>query len=422
MPDTNTICYYAMYVIGEVESQWNWQLVNYNDPITIGMMQWYGTRAAALLNRMQSERPTDFDMLAESLKNSLSSNDQDSRYWNSRYLNQTEGESVSNAFASTESHIIQEDQAIADFEGYISTLEGWGLSQNDPKPLIFAMCMYHQSPAEAGKVVATAGGSATLERIYQVCLNNGILGQYRTRYTTTYNRLKEWDGQSMPPDFGQNGGAGTGEGGENSGTQELANVISHITLYNNTLTVYGTDGLENGLVCIPVSPQTWKPTLNNTGEAITGGNTGGGSATGTEAQNQLVEFAKSCLGKFQYSQGAGRLSPETSGYTDCSGFCWYCYQKICGIEIGTWTGAQAEKGEQIAKGSGGNLPEDKMQPADLIIFGYGSNTTHVEMYIGNNQCIGHGSGQGPKLREDANAYCAGNYNWSSWQVRRYVNI
>lgn len=63
-----------------------------------------------------------------------------------------------------------------------------------------------------------------------------------------------------------------------------------------------------------------------------------------------------------------------------------------------------------------------MQPADLIIFGYGANTTHVEMYIGNNQCIGHGSGQGPKLREDANAYCAGNYNWNSWQVRRYVNI
>ena len=42
MPDTRTICYYAMYVIGEVESNWNWQSVNYNDPITIGMMQWYG--------------------------------------------------------------------------------------------------------------------------------------------------------------------------------------------------------------------------------------------------------------------------------------------------------------------------------------------------------------------------------------------
>lgn len=333
MPDTRTICYYAMYVIGEVESNWNWQSVNYNDPITIGMMQWYGTRAAALLNRMHSERPTDFEMLADSLKSSLSSNNQNSSYWNARYLNQGEGESVSSAFASTESHIVQENQAITDFEGYISTLEGWGLSQDNPKPLIFAMSMYHQSPARAGDVVATAGGSATLDRIYQVCLNNSVLGQYRTRYTTVYNRLNEWDGESMPPDFGQNGGAGTGGGGENSGTQELANVISHIILYNNTLTIYGANGLENGLVCIPVSPQTWKPALNNTGEAITGGNTGGGSATGTEAQQQLVEFAKSCLGKFQYSQGAGRLSPETSGYTDCSGFCWYCYQKFAALRL-----------------------------------------------------------------------------------------
>ena len=182
MPDIRTICYYAMYVIGEVESNWNWQSVNYNDPITIGMMQWYGTRAAALLNRMQSERPTDFEMLADSLKSSLSSNDQNSSYWNARYLNQGEGESVSNAFASTESHIVQENQAITDFEGYIGTLEGWGLSQDNPKPLIFAMSMYHQSPKSAGQVVATAGGSATLDRIYQVCLNNSVLGQYRNRY------------------------------------------------------------------------------------------------------------------------------------------------------------------------------------------------------------------------------------------------
>ena len=422
MPDSNTICYYAMYVIGEVETQWNWQAINYNDPITIGIMQWYGTRAAALLNRLKNEDSADYEKIAQSLKDSLNAHGEDDKYWNTRYLTQEEGESVSAAFESNQAHAMQEEQAISDFEGYISTLEGWGLTQNDPKPLIFAMCMYHQSPKYAGQVVATAGGSATLDRIYQVCLNNGVLGQYRNRYTTAYNRLKEWDGESMPPDFGQNGGAGSGEGGENSGTQELANVISHITLYNNTLTIYGTDGLENGLVCVPVSPQTWKPSVNNTGEAITGGNTGGGSATGTEAQQELVEFAKSCLGKFQYSQGAGRLSPETSGYTDCSGFTWYCYQKICSVEIGTWTGAQAEKGQHIATGSGGDLPEENMQLGDLIIFGYGSNTTHVEMYIGNNQLIGHGSGQGPKLRENASAYCAANYNWNSWQVRRYVNI
>ena len=53
-----------MYVIGEVESNWNWTAVNYNDPITIGMMQWYGTRAAALLNRVKNEMPTAYGQLA----------------------------------------------------------------------------------------------------------------------------------------------------------------------------------------------------------------------------------------------------------------------------------------------------------------------------------------------------------------------
>lgn len=166
------------------------------------------------------------------------------------------------------------------------------MSQGNPKPLIFAMSMYHQSPRSAGHVVATAGGSATLDRIYQVCLNNGVLGKYRNRYTTVYNRLNEWDGESMPPDFGQNGGAGTGEGGENSGTQEMANVISHITLYNNTLTIYGTHGLENGLVCVPLSPQTWKPALNNTGEAITGGNTGADPLRAQKLNSNLSSLQK----------------------------------------------------------------------------------------------------------------------------------
>ena len=40
MPLTDSQKLYAMYVIGEVESHWNWGSVNYSDPITLGMMQW----------------------------------------------------------------------------------------------------------------------------------------------------------------------------------------------------------------------------------------------------------------------------------------------------------------------------------------------------------------------------------------------
>lgn len=139
-----------MYVIGEVESKWNWTAVNYNDPITLGMMQWYGTRAAALLNRIKNEMPAAYGLLASSLRSDIESHPASDGWWTTRYLTREEGNSVITVFQDEQNHIIQENQAISDFEGYITTLEKWGMSQSYPKPLIFAMSMYHQSPASCG--------------------------------------------------------------------------------------------------------------------------------------------------------------------------------------------------------------------------------------------------------------------------------
>lgn len=61
---------YAMYVIGKVESNNNWSSVNFHDPITIGMMQWYGTRAYGLLNRGRSADPTGWSNFKKFCKQS----------------------------------------------------------------------------------------------------------------------------------------------------------------------------------------------------------------------------------------------------------------------------------------------------------------------------------------------------------------
>lgn len=205
MPSTRDICYYAMYVIGEVESNWEWTAVYYKDPITIGMMQWFGVRAAALLERVRDETPEAYAQLAQSLRDDLAAHPSTDSWWNTSYLTQAEGNSIVQVFSSRENHIIQENQAIADFEGYITRLESWGMSQSNPKALIFAMTMYHQAPKQCGIVMGTAGGSADLDRLYTLALNDKVLGIYRNRYTTVYNRLKAWDGESAPPDFGQVG-------------------------------------------------------------------------------------------------------------------------------------------------------------------------------------------------------------------------
>lgn len=421
MPDTRTICYYAMYVIGEVESNWNWTAVNYNDPITIGMMQWYGTRAAALLNRVKNEMPTAYGQLADSLRSDIESHDAGSAWWTSRYLNKDEGNSIISVFQEEENHVIQENQAIADFEGYISTLEGWGMSQSYPKPLIFAMSMYHQSPASAGQVVATAGGSADLDRIYTVCMNHGVLGQYRNRYNTVYQRLKDWDGESDPPDFGQSGDVDTTPGGNNPGISTEESKLGYIIQRGNLLILYGKDEYAKGVTFYPAGTQKWINGYNANGTEIEGGNEGGGSETGSEAQNAICDLYRSWENKFAYSQGAGRLDPISSGYGDCSSTIWFAYQQVSSIDVGTWTGAMAGKGTKVASGySGDNLPIEDMQPADLVLImwnGYNSSFDHVELYMGNNELWGHGGpDNGPnQTTSDARNYPRYMYYW---EVRR----
>ena len=412
-----------MYVIGEVESNWNWTAVNYNDPITIGMMQWYGTRAAALLNRVKNEMPTAYGQLAASLRSDIESHDAGSAWWTMRYLNRDEGNSIITVFQDEENHVIQENQAIADFEGYIATLENWGMSQSYPKPLIFAMSMYHQSPASAGQVIATAGGSADLDRIYGVCMNHGVLGQYRNRYNTVYQRLKDWDGESNPPDFGQSGDVNTTPGGNTPGISTEKSKLGYIIQNGDTLILYGRDEYAKGVIFYPASGQVWINGYNANGTDIGGGNEGGGSESGSEAQNAICELYRSWLDRFAYSQGAGRLDPISSGYGDCSSTVWFAYQQVAGIDVGTWTGAMAGKGTKIASGySGDNLPIEDMEPADLVLImwnGWNGSFDHVELYMGNNELWGHG---GPDYGPDQTTTDARNYPryMYYWEVRRYL--
>lgn len=423
MPSTRTICYYAMYVIGEVESNWDWTSVNYNDPITIGMMQWYGTRAAALLNRVKDEMPAAYVQLASSLRSDLESHVASAGYWDTRYLTKAEGNSIITVFKEEQNHVIQENQAIADFEGYIATLEGWGMSQSYPKPLIFAMSMYHQSPASAGQVIATAGGSADLDRIYGVCMNHGVLGRYRNRYNTVYQRLKDWDGESNPPDFGQSGDGGTTPGGNTPGISTEESKLGYIIQNGDTLILYGRAEYAKGVIFYPASGQVWINGYNANGTDIGGGNEGGGSESGSEAQNAICELYRTWLDRFAYSQGAGRLDPISSGYGDCSSTVWFAYQQVAGIDVGTWTGAMAGKGTKIASGySGDNLPIEDMEPADLVLImwnGWNSSFDHVELYMGNNELWGHG---GPDYGPDQTTTDARNYPryMYYWEVRRYL--
>ena len=113
-----------------------------------------------------------------------------------------------------------------------------------------------------------------------------------------------------------------------------------------------------------------------------------------------MQFVLDRLNRYAYSQGSTRLTPESNLRTDCSGLMNFVYNSVAGINIGTYTGNQYDKGQSIYSGPGSGLTEGILRKGDLIFNGNSSaGPKHVEMYIGGSQTAGHGGpGSGPIVK------------------------
>jgi cell wall-associated NlpC family hydrolase len=128
---------------------------------------------------------------------------------------------------------------------------------------------------------------------------------------------------------------------------------------------------------------------------------------------QIVDAALTRKGKNIYSQDMNKRYMIENGYGDCSATVRHWIKKITGKDIGLNTEAQIKSklGRIIEMKIINGIPdESKMQLGDCLYF-RGKNdvrylgTGHVEMYIGNGQCFGHGSGIGGTIK-NMKAYCA----------------
>lgn len=191
----------AMYILGKTESNNTWDSINYNDPITLGMMQWYGTRAAGLMGMLTQHWPS----LHASIRTALETHAASSSYWPSRFLTADEGESIRPVLRSEDGKAAQQTLWESDYADNVATLEQYGFSEAErPQAMILLMSALHQSPKRAHTIARNYGGNSSLDRIYGAIRNEPVLSKYMThRYTPTYNYLKSWDGASPPPEFGQ---------------------------------------------------------------------------------------------------------------------------------------------------------------------------------------------------------------------------
>nr|DAR68700.1 MAG TPA: type VI secretion exported 1 [Caudoviricetes sp.] len=422
----------AVKAIGQVESSLNYAAINYNDPITVGMAQWYGTRAAAILNRMRAAHPTEYARVDAGLRSRLETVSEGSSSWNTYYLSRQAGDSLRDLLLASKD--IQGDQIVKDLESYFSVAKQYGINPEADTDAFILWCVaYHQGPRYALQAANNYSGGG-LNAMYNAIMSNGVLGQYYNRYNGAKNIIANKDTSGV--DVGVSGVSTPGNGGsvgENNQQVSIEGGKVVITADDsNILTMrskFGTHRLYSR------GHNLWEVNIGEIVQNITGGQAGapnqggggGGGAVPSDGSNgaKALAWILARLGKFAYCQCPGRQDPDRSGITDCSGLMYAAYKATSGTFVGTWTGDQYFRGQAvIERGSGAMTAAQKalLRPGDMIVMAWRSTgsvypeTDHVEMVVDQNTTVGHGGNPyyGPVKKS---IDILGATRW--WTVRRH---
>lgn len=146
--------------------------------------------------------------------------------------------------------------------------------------------------------------------------------------------------------------------------------------------------------------------------------------TTKEKRMEAVRLMKSRARKNAYTNGGDRKyffgkpdnvpgNTSQKGFSDCSSAVRAAIRAAAGVDIGSNTDAQVRnraRGVVVDTTDGYYPDESKLLPGDCLYFkgntAHVLNVGHVEMYTGDNECYGHGSGTGPN-RHNLKDYCKG---------------
>ena len=394
----------AVKAIGQVESSLNYAAINYNDPITVGMAQWYGTRAAAILNRMRAAHPTEYARVDAELRSRLETVSEGSSSWNTYYLSRQAGDSLRDLLLASKD--IQGDQIVKDLESYFSVAKQYGINpETDTDAFILWCVAYHQGPRYALQAANNYSGGG-LNAMYNAIMSNGVLGQYYNRYSGAKNIIANKDTSGV--DVGVNGVNTPGNGGNVGQNGQQVSIDGGKVVItaddSNILTMrsqFGTHRLYSrghNIWEVNIGEIIQNITNGQSGVTTPGGGGGGAPSDGSNGAKALA-WILARLGKFAYCQCPGRQDPDHSGITDCSGLMYAAYKATSGTFVGTWTGDQYFRGQAvIERGSGAMTAAQKalLRPGDMIVMAWRSTgsvypeTDHVEMVVDQNTTVGHG--------------------------------
>lgn len=137
------------------------------------------------------------------------------------------------------------------------------------------------------------------------------------------------------------------------------------------------------------------------------GGRGTDEATLNKARAAVVSWMLAIQGKNDYSQDQRNrveLGLTGRGSGDCSSTVQWAYKKALNIDPGSTTRSQIISANGMDVDTSSSPQLNNLQIGDLLFFSKENSDTvgHVEMYAGNGQLIGHGSGIGPKIKTISN--------------------
>lgn len=391
---------FYMYAIAEVESGWQWTSVNTGDPITVGIMQWYGGRAAALCARLKTDAPDSYGKLSGRIRSAVE--DMGNVNWDRFWLTEEDANSWVAAAGVEANHVVQQAQALEDLDSYLDTLGYWGVNTENVKNAIMLISAYHQSPAACLRVIRNIGGDRDFDATCNAILGDKTLGSYVRRYNTIRERLAAWDGKSSPPDFGQvdpDNVPNETTPSEDESTS-LQSSVAYVETVGNDLVIHGTMSTTSKLLCHNTGRGIWVPVASTIPDQPS---QGGGDKPDTPtppATGEPADWA-ACKALWEehenewaYSNAAGRTNPPVSGYSDCSACIWWAVNAATNGKydwMGTRSYTMRDTATLIRKFDPDEpLDTSDMRPGDLIIMTYGPGSSignglgHVDWYWGGN--------------------------------------
>ena len=209
--------------------------------------------------------------------------------------------------------------------------------------------------------------------------------------------------------------------------------LSAIRSTGNALHLIDSAGRET--VCVASGAQRWVPVdpgafvasgsiTDSGGPALDPAVPNDPATPGDETvQSKLIGWHNARLGQFDYSQSSGRLDPDSSGHTDCSGLQYACYKAVTGMNVGTNSRDQADTahgGTVVTTDRAAIRAGTGMERGDLIFYAHaGAAWSHVEMYAGGGQVVGisNPSQDGPRTQALTSQV---DYFDGRLKVKRYV--